>query len=281
MRGALRIGLLTTVVLTLALTPRGPAQLQGAEACGPYALDFAFMRVAAPDDPEAYVAGAIGVVQPTFRLPWLVTAYRYLAGQPLAAAAQKALAGPPEPGVPGPPGTVYGTQRWLRARFAALKEPESDLHIRNDAFDPVSGAYYDNCSEGAFEAAAKTLQDRVAALGAGTPAIIAWVAAQDQVWTNCQRDRGSVARIPAELDASATTGARADRAYQIATASFYAGQWDAAVTRFRAIAADRTSPWQPWGEYLAGRSLLRKGTLGDKGGALDQAALAAAAARAA
>ena len=108
MRGALRIGLLTTVAITLALTPRGPAQLQGAEACGPYALDFAFMRVAAPDDPEAYVAGAIGVVQPTFRLPWLVTAYRYLAGQPLAAAAQKALAGPPEPGVPGPPGTVYG-----------------------------------------------------------------------------------------------------------------------------------------------------------------------------
>jgi hypothetical protein len=277
MRGALRIGLLTTVGLTLALTPRGPAQRQGAEACGPYALDFAFMRVAAPDDPQAYVAGAIGVVQPTFRLPWLVTAYRYLAGQPLAPAAQKSLVGPGEPGVPAPPGPVFGSQRWLRARFAALNEPESYRHIRNDAFDSVSGAYYDNCSEGAFEAAAKALQDRVAALGAGTPAIVAWVAAQDQVWANCQRDRSSVAQIPAELDASATPQARADRAYQIATASFYAGQWDAAVTRFRAIAADRTSPWRTWGEYLAGRSLLRKGTLGDKAGALDQAALAAAA----
>ena len=50
------------------------------------------------------------------------------------------------------------------------------------------------------------------------------------------------------------------------------------MTRFRAIAADRTSPWQPWGEYLAGRAFLRKGTIGGAGGALDQAALADAAA---
>ena len=102
------------------------------------------------------------------------------------------------------------------------------------------------------------------------------------MWANCGRDRGSVPRIPTEipagLDAAATPQARADRAYQIATATFYAGQWDAAVSRFRAIAADRTSPWQPWGEYLAGRAFLRKGTIGGAGGALDQAALADAAA---
>ena len=107
-----------------------------------------------------------------------------------------------------------------------------------------------------------------AALGAADAGRLAWVAAQDQVWANCGRDRGVRSpQIPAELDASATPQARADRAYQIATASFYAGQWDAAVTRFRAIAADRTSPWQPWGEYLAGRAFLRKGTIGGAGGA--------------
>ena len=92
------------------------------------------------------------------------------------------------------------------------------------------------------------------------------------MWANCGREAGSPPQIPAELDIAATPQARADRAYQIAAASFYAGQWDAAVTHFRAIAADRTSPWQRWGEYLAGRALLRKGTVG-----LDQAALAAAA----
>jgi hypothetical protein len=221
-------------------------------------------------------------VRPSFRLPWLVTAYRHLAGQPLGAAAQRTLAGPSEPGVRVPPGTLSGTQRWLKARSDALKEPEAHSHIPLAAFDPVSGAYFDNCSEGAFEAATKTLQERVVALGAGSPGVVAWVAAQDQVWANCGRDRGSVPRIPTEipagLDAAATPQARADRAYQIATATFYAGQWDAAVSRFRAIAADRTSPWQPWGEYLAGRAFLRKGTIGGAGGALDQAALADAAA---
>ena len=278
MRHAIRIGLLAAVCVTLALTPRGPGSTRGAEACGPFALHFAFVRVASPEDPHAYVGGAIGVVRPSFRLPWLVTAYRHLAGQPLGAAALRSLAGPTEPGARVPPGTLFGPQRWLKARSDALKEPEAHSHIPLAAFDPASGAYFDNCSVGAFEAAAKTVQERVAALGAATPAVAAWVGAQDQVWANCGRERGSVPQIPAELDASATPQARADRAYQIATASFYAGQWDAAVTRFRAIAADRTSPWQPWGEYLAGRAFLRKGTIGGTGGAHDQTALADAAA---
>ena len=259
MRRACRIGVLAAVGSTLALTPRDPASTRGAEACGPFALNFAFVRVASPEDPQAYVAGAIGVVRPSFRLPWLVTAYRHLAGRPLGAAAQRTLAGPLEPGVRIPPGTLFGTQRWLKARSDALNEPEASSHIPLAAFDPASGAYFDNCSEGAFESAAKTLQARVAALGAATPAVVAWVAAQDRVWANCGRDRGSVPQIPAELDASATPQARADRAYQIAAATFYAGQWDAAVTRFRAIAADRTSPWQPWGDYLAGRALPAQG----------------------
>ena len=196
MRRAFRIGVLAAVGITLALTPRGPASTRGAEACGPFALNFAFVRVASPEDPQAYVAGAIGVVRPSFRLPWLVTAYRHLAGQPLGAAAQQALAGPWEPGVRVPPGTLFGTQRWLKARSEALKEPEAYSHIPLAAFDPATGAYFDNCTEGAFEAAAKTLQERVASLGAATPAVAAWVAAQDQVWANCGRDRGSVAPDP-------------------------------------------------------------------------------------
>ena len=189
MRRACRIGMLAAVGSTLALTPRGPASTRGAEACGPFALDFAFVRVASPEDPQAYVAGALGVVRPSFRLPWLVTAYRHLAGQPLGAAAQRALAGPWEPGVRVPPGTLSGTQRWLKARSDALKEPEVYTHIPLAALDPTTGAYFDNCSERAFEAAAKTLQERVAALGSDAPAIKAWVAAQDQVW----RTAGAIA----------------------------------------------------------------------------------------
>jgi hypothetical protein len=187
MRRALRFGVLAVTGGALALTPRSPAQVQGAEACGPIALDFAFYRVTSPDDPAAYAAGAIGVLRPTFRLPWLVTAYRHLSGRPLGGAARAALAGPADPGVAAPPGTVFGTQRWLRARAAALGEPETPRHLPTAAFDPVSGAYFDNCSSDAFEAAASTLEQRVATLGAGTPAVAAWIAAQDQVWANCGR----------------------------------------------------------------------------------------------
>jgi hypothetical protein len=45
------------------------------------------------------------------------------------------------------------------------------------------------------------------------------------------------------------------------------------VKHFRAIAGDRTSPWRPYGEYLAARAFLRKGMLGGADGAIDQAAL--------
>ena len=77
MTRAFRIGVLAACGITVALTPRGPASIRGAEACGPIALDYAFVRIASPENPQAYAAGAIGVVRPSFRLPWLVTAYRY------------------------------------------------------------------------------------------------------------------------------------------------------------------------------------------------------------
>jgi hypothetical protein len=276
MRRAVRIALMAIVAAAVTVWPRRPAQPPGAEACGPYALEYAFARVATPEDPEAYVGGAIGLVQPTFRLPWLVTAYRQLSGVPLKAAAKQALIGPFDEGTPAPPGTVFGAPRWVRARAEALKEPQTYLHIRNDAFDAATGVYYENCSSEAFEAAAATLATRI--VPQGDAVVASWVAAQDTVWANCSHVRNAAPKLPAALDASATPVARADRAYQIATATFYAGQWDAAAALFRAIAADRTSPWQPWGDYLAGRALLRKGTLGTADGALDQAALADAAA---
>ena len=59
MRRASRIGVLAAVGVTLALTPRGPASRHGAEACGPYALDFAFVRVAEPDSVPARERGIV------------------------------------------------------------------------------------------------------------------------------------------------------------------------------------------------------------------------------
>ena len=57
-----------------------------------------------------------------------------------------------------------------------------------------------------------------------------------------------------------------DRAYQIAAANFYAGQFVAARTQFTAIAADSSSPWAQTAEYMVARTSLRQAGLGEEGG---------------
>jgi hypothetical protein len=49
-----------------------------------------------------------------------------------------------------------------------------------------------------------------------------------------------------------------DREYQVAAAKFYAGDYDGAIAGFEAVVKDISSPWQPWGEYLAARAEVRK-----------------------
>ena len=270
---SIRIAVMGVVASGVLLSPRSPAQVQGAEACGPYALNYQFMRVTSPDDPGAYLAGRIGIVTPTFRLPWLVGAWRHLAGHPLTAEERSAIWAPDAPaGTPYPQGTVFGPQRWLRVSREVLKEPEQYRYIDQSAETPA-GAYYENCPSSAFEFAAATLQARVGSLGAGDATIKPWIEAQELVWANCAHKKGEAAKVPAPLSAAATPLAKADRAYQIAAAAFYAGDWAEAVQGFRAIAADRSSPWRPYGEYLAARALLRKGMIGGADGAIDAAAL--------
>jgi hypothetical protein len=59
----------------------------------------------------------------------------------------------------------------------------------------------------------------------------------------------------------------ADRAYQTASAYFYATQYDEAAKRFRAIADDAQSPWRPAGRYLAARAMIRAATVPDESAA--------------
>ena len=69
---------------------------------------------------------------------------------------------------------------------------------------------------------------------------------------------------------------RADRAYQIAAANFYAGDLEAAERMFRSIADDRDSPWSRVAPYLVARSLIREATLSVKGVGADRDKLVAA-----
>jgi hypothetical protein len=65
---------------------------------------------------------------------------------------------------------------------------------------------------------------------------------------------------------------RADRAYQIASAKFYADQYDAARQDFQTIAADPTSPWHTIAPYLAARCFIRAGKLSEADIALQRIA---------
>jgi hypothetical protein len=76
------------------------------------------------------------------------------------------------------------------------------------------------------------------------------------------------------LPADADSALKADRAYQIAAAHFYAKMYDTANKEFIAIAQDPNSPWQHWGLLMAARCLIRKATLPEK---LDKESLSQAA----
>ena len=92
-------------------------------------------------------------------------------------------------------------------------------------------------------------------MGKQSPWLADWIHAQDAVFSNCD---GKNVTIPRPSAADSPALLKADRAYQIASATFYARRFDDAANQFAAIAADRRSPWAAWGEYLAARATVRK-----------------------
>ena len=78
------------------------------------------------------------------------------------------------------------------------------------------------------------------------------------------------------LSADAPALAQADRAYQIAAAHFYAGQFVEAEAAFTAIARDSASPWRAMAPYLAARAIVRQATIGGPNAQGDPAAFARA-----
>lgn len=110
-----------------------------------------------------------------------------------------------------------------------------------------------NCNPDAFTTAARTLQERVATYGRN-PWISNWAEAQDRVFDLCTSSK-SPGPDPAPTGAPAWL--RADRAYQLAAAAFYAGTYQQAADQFDTIAKDTTSPWRELAPYLAARSYLR------------------------
>jgi len=264
MRGRLPVSVGIGVLLVIAVAPSIDRTEPTALACGPITSFPEFTARRWPDDPR-FFSGALGIVQPTYDREALVAAWRTLVGHPLLDAERRAYV--PDAAMTRRQSPV---DMWLAARSAA-RLPQTPT-ISQDMFLEPTYSYITNCGDSAFLNAARTLSARIEALGADSTQVTSWVAAQDVVFSNCSRRPKQEPVIPQPLPPTASAGARADRAYQIAAAQFYAGQLTEAEGGFTAIAHDTASPWRGMGPYLAARAMIRQATMGGKEAAGDQAA---------
>ncbi len=245
------------VVLLLVLLFNSTSTL----ACGPFLIEAVFVHTVHPAYPmDRFAAGRVGVLQPSYARSYLYVGYRYLAGSGFTDSEQRVLTefwknrldyGSSE-------GEEDWTKSWLEARHKVASQDPEPISVYRNREKPNEYESYLNCPNDAFETATATLNERIAKFGADSQQVKSWLAAQDQVFSNC--GGGSV--IPEPLPSDADALLRADRAYQIAAASFYAGDNDGARKAFEAIAADTSSPWQRNAVYLVARSLVRKASLG-------------------
>jgi hypothetical protein len=270
----------------------GIADHHPVEACS-YSHEVVARSLRHPDLPVSpYVAGHLGVIEPTYARLHLAVAYLYLTGKGIEPAArpavlrlyQKRLAPVEEAKVA--PGLVAPTApdsvaEWDKERARVLAAaPASSAQAGQAgqagqtnpsapspvAYTSASFTSIDNCLLDAFRMAKDTLLDRESKLSgaksvaAANAELVEWVRAQDVVFSNCPDPKKKA--VPAALPANATAQARADRAYQRASAFFYSEQWDDAEKGYRAIAADKASPWSKLARYMMARVMVRRATVG-------------------
>lgn len=258
------------LVITLAvgvLIATHPAQ-----GCGPFSLRQVFTYQKHPDMPlKKFVAGEVGVLQPSYARSYLVVAYRYFNNAPLGAGEQKAAMAVWDERLQqvwDTPGE--DTQKgWFEARAKVTTAAKTDIDMFRTVQQKDLYLNYLNCTPESFKNAAAALNRLIEKYGASSPEAKDWVATQDQVFASCSEAKAA----PAPADASASPTIRANRAYQIAAASFYAGNFDQAESQFNTIAKDSASPWHGIAPYLVARTLIRKATLSGGPNAVDKATL--------
>ena len=206
---------------------------------------------------EMLYTGMPGVLLATSPASLQFVAWRRLHGQVMPGAAGEALSIPCCGARNAVPDAVTA---WLEARKAVHGAPPLDASLPTERPGPDYTSI-PNCLEDAFRNAAATLDNRVAAHGADTPELHAWLAGQDAVFAACAKP--GLALLPL-LD-GAPDWLRADHAYQAAALLFYSADFAGAAAAFATIAADPASPWRTAAPYLRVRALLRRALAsGDK-----------------
>ena len=262
------------IMLALLLTPANIFPC----AYGP--LEPVFTLADGPDPPvDLFLEGTLGIVLPTYERGYLVIAYRYLSGKPLSKAEEMAFmqvwARPTEDFEESSPVDAQ-ISTWEKARFAALGPAPIARHDIKPFRRVRNGwAQYLNCGGDAFVTAADTVTRIAKTFGVGSAAVRDWVQAQDTVFDNCepvgaQVTPTGVTQPPSPYLPVATVQDAAlnlDRQYQIASANFYAGEFQTAAQQFQQIADQRESPWRTWAPYLVARCYIREATLNPAGSA--------------
>ena len=219
-------------------------------ACGPSVRVMRPVERIRPAHLESFDRGQLGVVREDLARRFLVQAFRRFNGKPAIDVAPQPAA--VTPFVPTAQLPAIVAWRELHTQVTGA-EPVVNQDRRIGDYQLIA-----NCLLDAYATAAKTGRARVDKYGAASQEAREWVRAQDAVLANCS---GTTLVLPDPAPASADALTRADRAYQIASAHFYAMQFDEAARRFQQIATDTTSPWRPYGRYLAGRALVRQATI--------------------
>src|SRR5438132_4958608 len=192
-------------------------------ACGPFFTDAIFVYRKHPDFPLAdFAAGKLGVVEPGWARSYLVAAYRNLSGNSLSnteASAIKTL-WDERLNYGGESEDEAWIKRWTeaRAKVPGIAAPP-EIRVFRNREKPHEYESYLNCQQDAFDNAIATLNARITRFGAASTQVRDWVAAQDTVFSNC----GGGRQIPEAAPPGTDELIRADRAYQIAAANFYAG----------------------------------------------------------
>lgn len=247
--------------------------------CGPFTARAVFTYEKHPDLPLArFAAGEIGVLEPAYARSYLVVAYRYFTGAGFDKDEQKAALALWDERLMHywdnqNDDADNWTKTWLEAlgKVTAVNAQEKPSPYRSEDRKDFYINYL-NCPKDAFRNAADTLNKLIAKYGAASAEAKDFAATQQRVFAVCSEGK----EIPEAAAASASPAIKANRAYQIAAANFYAGNFDVAGQMFNAIAADGASPFRQVAPYLVARTLIRKATLTTEQGKVDNAALAQA-----
>ena len=231
-------------------------------ACGPFFTDALFVFTKHPDFPlPQFTGGKLGIVTPSWARSYLVVAYRTLAGNPLSDRESKAMTDLWNDRLSlGDSSEETVSKEWTDGRKKVPgTQPLESLQVYRNREKPHEFEEFLNCQTDALHNAATLLDERIKLYGADSNKVRDWLAAQDIVFGNCHEGN----RTPDPTQDSDPL-VRADRAYQIAAANFYATNYDLAKQQFDAIAKDKNSPYHVVAPYLAARAMLRKGSFAEK-----------------